>query len=77
MNLFSSFFPGLAILKVPQEGVLEPGRLKLASFWAFLTAFIVLNNIVWFTPTLGGVYYAVLIGIGNRNVVSRENQTEH
>ena len=63
MNVFSSFFPELAILKIPQEGVLEPTRLKLASFWALLTAFIVLNNIVWFTPTLGGAYYAVLIGI--------------
>lgn len=63
MNIFSSFFPELAILKIPQEGVLEPTRLKLASFWALLTAFIVLNNIVWFTPTLGGAYYAVLIGI--------------
>ena len=63
MNLFSSFFPELVILKVPQEGVLKPARLKLASFWAFLTAFIVLNNIIWFTPTLGGAYYAVLIGI--------------
>lgn len=63
MNLVSAFFPGLSAFAVPETLPTERKQNKTASILAFITAFIVLNNIVWLTPTLGTAYYAFLGGI--------------
>ncbi len=59
MNIIRSFFPDLSDF-IPQNVNLSAARQNTASIFAFLTAIVVLNNIVILTPNLGVLYYAVL-----------------